>query len=91
MPPPPASGPRPAVLFCAFCGGPWDSGLFFGVTVYARPPEQNKVPLVCCHLCHATRPNDELQRLFDAAIGQAPPAHTGVAGERPRAGSETEG
>ena len=67
--------PAPArlnLLFCAFCGRPWGSGLFFGARVYARPPGQDKVPVIACHLCHATRPNAELQRQFDAAIGQVP-------------------
>ncbi len=33
---------EPAPLHCAFCGAVWDSGLFFGARVYARPAEQNR-------------------------------------------------
>ncbi len=62
------------LLCCAFCGEPWCSGLFFGPVVYARAPGQDRVPMLACYVCHGTRTNEELQRQFDAAIGQTPPA-----------------
>lgn len=66
--------PAPGPLHCAFCSAVWDSGTFFGAVVYARPPGQDRVPLLACHLCQATRTDADLQQQFDAAIGQRRPA-----------------
>jgi len=66
---------KPELLHCNYCGGVWDSGLFFGAVVPRKPDDANRLTTTCCGSCRASfTPGEHQSRVLAHAHPSDPAA-----------------